>query len=195
MDSETVAETANALDSWLDVKAEQGYSKPIFVMSHVPLHLNGRKENGTSYDSRNAGYIVNALNEAGEKGLNIIYLFGHNHSNGYDGYIGGSCMFYAPGETMLVYNIGGTADSDFTATELHFTYMNPGYVGYVNTGEPGKTVSSSIFEIYEDRIVISRYSKSKMVNLKNQGVRSTNYKDNTVIYDAPVRPCCLCRLA
>lgn len=176
-----VQDTANALKKWLDAKAETGYAKPIFVMTHLPLHHNGR------YDNYNASYIVDVLNEAGEKGLNIIFLFGHNHSGGYDRYVGGSCIYYAPGDTMLVSKVDGTV-SGFTETTLHFTYMNAGYVGYAATGESGSTLSSCIFEIYEDRVEITRFNKSGTTNLKNAGAHSSSYDakdtDGNYLWDA-----------
>ena len=173
----TVKNTAAALETWLNAKAETGYSKPIFVMTHLPLHHNGR------YDNHSARYIVDVLNEAGSKGLHIIFLFGHNHSDGYDRYVGGSCIYYAPGDTMLVSDVGGTV-SDFTETTLHFTYMNAGYVGYAATGESGSTLSSCIFEIYEDRVEITRFNKDGTVNLKNAGAHSSSYdaKDSNGAY-------------
>ena len=67
------------LQNYLNGKVNEGYKKPIFVVTHLPLHKTNR------YDSNGTGAsIFNVLNEAGGKGLNIIFLFGHNHSGGYD---------------------------------------------------------------------------------------------------------------
>lgn len=180
--SKTVVQaTADALKTWLDAKAETGYAKPIFVMTHLPLHHNGR------YDNYNASYIVDVLNEAGSHGLNIIFLFGHNHSGGYDRYLGGSCIYYAPGDTMLVSKVDSSV-SEFEETTLNFTYMNAGYVGYVGTGESGATLSACTFEIYEDRVEITRCNKSGKTNLKNAGKHSSSYDatdaDGNYLWDA-----------
>lgn len=164
-----IQNTANALKAWLDAKAETGYAKPIFVMTHLPLHHNWR------YDNSNAKYIVDVLNEAGKRGLNIIFLFGHNHSGGYDRYLGGSCIYYAPGSTMLVSTPNGSVE-DFTSETIHFTYMNAGYVGYAATGESGSTLSGTIFEIYEDRVEIAKYNKDGLCNLKNIGSNCSSSK-------------------
>lgn len=91
----TCQNTANALDTYLDAKAAEGYSKPIFVITHVPLHYSPRTASSYGGDGKYAKYLYDVLDEAGEKGLNIIFLFGHNHSNTYDDYIGGGQIYLA----------------------------------------------------------------------------------------------------
>ncbi len=164
--------TANALKDYLDEKAEANYTKPIFIITHVPLHNSGRGDN------RYASYLVNVLNEAGQKGLNIIYLFGHNHSGGYDRYLGGSCIYYAPGSQMMVFDPEGFDEYDYTTEEIHFTYFLPGYVGYTYSGEPDATTSSAIIEIYSDRVELRRYSADGLCNLKNMGTNSSTWDRN-----------------
>lgn len=179
-----IKETAAALDTWLSAKADENYGKPIFVMTHLPLHHNGR------FDNYNAKYIVDVLNEAGERGLNIIFMFGHNHSGGYDRYIGGSCIFYEPGSTMLVSDPEKQDITGFTEETINFTYMNAGYVGYVGTGESGATLSATAFEIYKDRVEIQKYNKDGLVNLKNAGAHSSSFDakdaDGNYLWDADI---------
>ena len=55
---------ADALEEYLADKIEEGYSKPIFVASHVPLHYTLRTYKDG--DGKYAKLIFDVLNEAGE---------------------------------------------------------------------------------------------------------------------------------
>ena len=72
-DETTIQNTANALDAYLDTKVAEGYGKPIFVVSHLPLHYSMRTKNDG--DGMYANYIFDVLNAAGANGLNIIFLY------------------------------------------------------------------------------------------------------------------------
>ena len=69
-DENRVKTTAANLRSYLNGKRRAKYTKPIFVISHLPLHYSMR----TYYDGdkRYAHYIFDELNESGAAGLNII---------------------------------------------------------------------------------------------------------------------------
>ena len=160
--------TASALKTYLDQKITQRYTKPIFVVTHLPLHKNSRNDNN------GAANIFTVLNDAGKAGLNIIFMFGHNHSNGsYDNYLGGGSIYLKKGDSMDV--AGGS-----TNQKLNFTYMNCGYVGYCNNTQ--NTLTMAAFEISEDEVVVKRYSTSGTVNLKAAGNGSGA---NTTVYQSP----------
>lgn len=181
-DKATVQKTANNLKGYLDDKLVDGYSKPIFVVSHLPLHYSMRTRNDG--DAQYADLLFDVLNEAGAEGLNIIFLFGHDHSNGWDDYLGGSCIYLAKGDSI---NIAQSSKIKWEEETLNFTYMNAGYTGYyrqVNAGAE-KTLSSTMFTIYEDRVEVNRYSTSGKYNLKSKGVRNT-YKNESG-YDLDTR--------
>lgn len=77
--------TAEALESWLSAKIEAGETRPIFIATHTGLHYDiDRKDGNNQY----AYLLFDVINEAAKK-LDIIYLFGHNHTNG-DELVGGS---------------------------------------------------------------------------------------------------------
>ncbi len=161
-----------ALQLYLDNKLAQGYSKPIFIMNHFPLHWGYRTQKdgvGT-----NAYRFFNVINEAAGNGLNIIYLFGHNHSNGYDDSMGGSSIFLKKGDTIQVCQGSKKAYKEET---LNFTYMNSGYTGYYTS--PMETAESdltmSVFRIRGNEVIISRYSKDGVHNLKSTGVENTSF--------------------
>lgn len=161
-----------ALQLYLDNKLEQGYSKPIFIMNHFPLHWGYRTQKdgvGT-----NAYRFFNVINEAAGNGLNIIYLFGHNHSNGYDDSMGGSSIFLKKGDTIEVCQGSKKEHKDEV---LNFTYMNSGYTGYYTSPMETAvdTLTMSVFRIRGNEVIISRYSKDGVANLKGAGVENTSF--------------------
>ena len=66
-----IKETAKNLSEYLNQKLEEGYTKPIFVLSHLPLYKSLRTEGG---DAQYANHLFYVLNKAGEQGLNIFFL-------------------------------------------------------------------------------------------------------------------------
>ena len=174
--------TAANLRSYLNAKCRAGYTKPIFIMSHMQLHYSMRTAD--SGDGQYANYLFDVINEAAGNGLNIIFLFGHNHSNGWDDYLGGAACYLNKGDSIL---IGQKSNTQFKEFTLNFTYMNAGYVGYytrVNSGADN-TLTMSVFEITDDQVTIRRYSANGIHNLKSQGV--TNSYKNETAYGADER--------
>jgi hypothetical protein len=147
--------TAEALRAYLQQKWETGYGKPIFICSHVPLHFSERTFRGKDMDNIYAKYVFDVLNDYGEK-LNIIFLFGHNHSEDSDDYLGGGSIYLPVGEEIPIPRMEEKKLSCVKET-LRFTYMNAGYLGYYS-GECEGKLTSSVFEIYEDRVEVARYA-------------------------------------
>ena len=184
---DVVKNTANQLKIYLDEKIKEEYSKPIFVLSHLSLHYSMR----TYYDGDGmyAKYIYDEIDKAALNGLNIIFMYGHNHSNGWDDYLGGASVFLNKGDSILISD--GTKYKYETYT-LNFTYMNAGYVGYygyVNEGADS-TLTMSVIDIYESKVEFNRYSKDGLHNLKSEGVRNSfksefQYEPNLTIYPSP----------
>ncbi len=194
-DPTTIQSTAGKLDTYLDSKVAEGYSKPIFVLSHLPLHYCYRTYKDG--DGMYANYIFDVLNEAGANGLNIVFLYGHNHSHGWDSYLGYGSVYLAEGDSI---NIAQASKSNYKAETLNFTYMNYGFVGYISGGGSGGgsnlssdyTLTASIFEIYDDEVVVKRYSADGVHNLKAAGALNQEYSDaslgltaNTTVYPSP----------
>lgn len=179
-DEEKVKTTAANLKAYLDDKIEKKFDKPIFIVTHLPLHYTTRTESG---DAQYGKYIFDELNAAAQKGLNIYFLFGHNHSGSYDDYIGAASIYLKPGDEILI----PTGRWSYSAETLSFTYLNAGYVGYYNTGNSvDKSLSMVVYEIYEDRVEISRYTSSGLTNLKAAGVGSVgDYQADTTVYASP----------
>ena len=187
-EEETIKNTAANLKSYLDVKRNTGYTKPIFIVSHLPLHYSMRTRTSGNGDGKYANYIFDVLNEAGNAGLNIIFLFGHNHSNGWDDYLGGAAIYLKKGDKI---NIAQASTTEYKEETLAFTYMNPGYVGYyTSNSNSDKTLTMSVFTITEDDVTVTRYDANGLHNLKSVGYANQNYtgepySPNTATYGSP----------
>ena len=120
--------------------------------------------------------ISEYLNYGGENGFNVIFLFGHNHSGDYDSYLGGSSIYLAKGDTMLIAKPENY--KEYQEIELKFTYMNAGYVGYHVEQGADWTLTMTTFKIQADgSVIITRYDKDGYHNLKSKGVRNTVLQD------------------
>ena len=174
----TVQETAAQLETYLKGLVDAQDDRPVFITSHVPLHFSRRSNSGMNYDNTYARLIFDVLNKYGEK-LDIIFLFGHNHSSNYDDYIGGAAIYLPVGETIYI-PVEKTVDK-YDAETLNFTYMNGGYIGYYN-GNCETQQSSAVIEVYENRIEIARYDADGEANLKDMGKTVDNITANTTVY-------------
>ncbi len=186
-DNEAVIKrTAQRLTEYLNEKLVLSYNKPIFVVSHLPLHYSMRtKQDG---DKMYANYIFDVLNEAGKKGLNIFYLHGHDHTNGWDDYLGGSSLFLKKGDNIL---IAQASQTEFKSEALNFTYLNAGYVGYYDDHNGvDHTLTMTVFDITNKDVTVARYSQEGLHNLKSTGVTNkfkgeSEYEPDTNVYASP----------
>jgi len=173
-DEDTVRRAAENLDSYLNQKYKQKFSAPIFICSHLPLHYSMRTYHHG--DARYAKHLLDVINRHAENGLNIFFLYGHNHSNGWDNYLGGGRVFLPPGEKIPICVPENSKRCKIR--EIAFTYMNAGYTGYVSTTDPNdgadRTLSLSLFEIDADgNVTAKRYSPQGKCPLKAPGVPNT----------------------
>ncbi len=164
----TVKKTAASLEKYLGAKSESGYKKPIFVISHIPLHYSWRTPEGG--DGVYSQYLIDVLNKYGET-LNIIFMFGHNHSSSYDDYLGASAIYLEKGDSVYICE-KGDKEAAPTLQTINFTYMNAGYVGYANC--LGYMLTMTVFEIKDDIVRIYRYNSDGSYPLKDKGDWSTN---------------------
>ena len=167
---------ADDLKAYLDEKVASGWNKPIFVMCHVPLNFSMRTHKGQN--ARTAMPIVEVLNEAGAQGLNIIFLFGHNHSGGYDNYIGGGSVYLKKGDTMLIPDYDNYLEP--AEVTLNFTYMTAGYLGYYGStyGGADGALSMTVFRIRKDgSVIIGRYTADGLHELKAEGIKNEERGD------------------
>ncbi len=146
--------TANELEAWLNTQTPG--EKPIFVLSHIQLHYSTATRRAD--DALYAQYLVDVLNRAGQKGHNIIFLYGHNHAGGFDTYMGGSTNFKTKGETIWVTTPGDSMAAP-VANDLYFTYMNYGYLGYYEATTGDNAFTMTVFEIRDNKVVVKRYDQ------------------------------------
>ncbi len=168
-----IKQTAQNLANYLNDKLAQRYDRPIFVLSHVPLAYTSRTVK--QGDGANAHYIFNVLNEAGAKGLNLIFMYGHNHGGGFEDYMGGSAVYLPRGDKIRIAQGSTTVYKEET---LHFTYTNPGFTGYWNgvAGMPGG-LSMSMILIKGNTVTFNRYNADGKYNMKDIGMHSTDGVD------------------
>jgi len=171
-----VEKTAANLKKYLDEKVKIGWNKPIFVLSHVGLHWGNRtiKEGSAIHGE----LLVDVLNEAGEKGLNIIFLYGHDHSGGYADYLGGSAIYFKKGDQIEVCT--GEKKGHHART-IKFTYMNAGYIGYytTNSDKPSDcdtAVTMSVFRIKGNEVIITRYDGNVNLAKEQYGIHNLKSK-------------------
>ncbi len=94
------------LDAWLET-APAGV--PVFILTHFPLHnwYGGRY-------AEHAGEVIDVLNKYGDD-RDIVFLWGHNHSEYDDGYY----LPKFPGDAIVI-------DPEGTLRTLDFTYLAAG---------------------------------------------------------------------
>ena len=190
----TIKATAANLEAYLNEKLEADYDKPIFVISHLPLHYSMRTRSGGG-DGKHANYLFDVLNAAGEQGLNIIFLYGHDHSHGWDDYLGGAAVYLQKGDSI---NIAQNSTTNYKQETLAFTYMNAGFVGYYGTTGSSSSIDSTltmtVFVITEGQVKIERYSADGLHNLKSKGIKRKGdsssytvdpYDADTTVYTSP----------
>ncbi|MCD8335450.1 MAG: metallophosphoesterase [Clostridiales bacterium] len=177
---ETVQNAAAEMEACFDELIADGETRPVIIAGHVPLHYSGRtsSQQGTG-DNLYSSYIFNVVNDAATE-LDCIYLFGHNHSKGWDSYMGGSCVYRAVGDSLLLpaFSEGAVATDTFSVETLNFTYLNAGYLGYFSDSGAADTLTCTICEIYEDEIVLTRCSVDGVCELSADGAANP-YSDDT----------------
>ncbi len=150
-----------------------GESRPVFIAGHVPLHYTARTSSRhTTGDNLYSSLIFDVVNEAG-RSLDIVYLFGHDHSKGWDCYLGGSSVYKGVGDSLIVPDFGeDDVNSDrYTEKELAFTYLNGGYIGYYMNCGPEELdagaadqyqaaddrLTGTVCRVWPDRLELIRY--------------------------------------
>ena len=168
-----VRKSSTAMKECFDELIRKGETRPVFIAGHVPLHFTARTSSRhTTGDNLYSSLIFNVVNKAAES-LDIVYLFGHDHSKGWDCYLGGSSVYKAKGDSVLIprFEEDKINTDEYSQERLNFTYMNAGYSGYYmncspdeyNMDEPGlydaadSTLTGTVFEIYPDKIIVKRY--------------------------------------
>ena len=177
-----VTHTAEVMKIRLNKLIEQGEKRPVIIAQHVPLHYTARTASGHGTgDNLYSSLVFDVVNEAAKE-LNIIYVTGHNHSGGWDNYMGGSCYFKKPGDTILIpeFDKNQTTTETYKKETLNFTYLNAGYTGY-SKASPDNTLTGTVCEIFDNKIVFTKYSSEGVHPLNAAGAANNDPDDSSLI--------------
>lgn len=176
-----VKAVAADVEAKLEDMIESGDKRPVIVMTHVPLHHTMRNGGG---DNMYSSYIFNVLNKKAEK-LDIIFIFGHNHSSAYDDYIGGSVNFMKPGDTIRIPFADKKGEDCYTEETLNFTYTNCGYLGYSNnhaTETSTDLLTMGIIQLSSHNIRFIKYSEDGLYSINNISRKNSGTDVKTPVY-------------
>lgn len=154
----TVEKTASDLETYLNQLIEEDFDRPVIVATHVPLHWSARSTNwsGDWTDNLYAETLFDVVNEAGKE-LDILFMFGHNHSGDFDQYIGGAVNYLTHGDVMRIPD-GTSGKANYINKVMNFTYLNAGYMGYTNANLNPSISTATILMIAEDSVIVEKYS-------------------------------------
>ena len=203
--TKTLATVAD-LNKTFDKLLAEGETRPLFIVTHIPLHHNSRNPKSNNKDANGnivstgwnetlyAKYLFDAV-QSYSRVFDIIFMYGHNHSGDYDDYLGGAVNYLAKGDTIRIPDFNEVpSESSYDEETLNFTYMNYGYIGYSNN-KTDATLTMSAFEICPDRIELTRYNPeteegktrihsqhtiTRNIKLNTPSVRVIGYPDGTV---------------
>lgn len=133
-------------------------SKPIFVMSHLPLHAHRT-------DNLGAQTWVQAFNAAAER-HDLFVFFGHNHTAEHLTPLERACYFVPAGSTLPVQ---GSAKEEQSELSIRFSYLNAGYIA--NGCGTLLTLTDENGDDQYDTLSIRRYSLTE----ENAYFGSTGY--------------------
>lgn len=154
-----VKSTAKNLKSALDKLVSNGEKRPVIIMTHVPLHHSSRRDGA---DNKYSSLLFDVINNAA-KTLDIVFLFGHNHSGSYDNYLGGSVNFLTAGDTIRIPN--PDKPSNYNNKTLNFTYTNFGYVNKTSNSNSGSSTdvpTAGLIQITPTTIILSKFTESSV---------------------------------
>ncbi len=156
-----VEKTAADLDAYLTDLVEEGNEKPIIIATHVPMHWTSRTTTAAGWWSDNiyAKTLFDVVNEAALY-QDIIFLFGHNHSEGYaDAYPeGGSVNLFVPGDTIRIPDGRVASGGNYTEEIINFVYTNAGYCAYTHANFNPSVSTISLLTITPTEVEIEKYS-------------------------------------
>lgn len=180
-----IKKTASEMKACFDELIASRDKRPVFIATHVPLHFSGRTSSlHTTGDNMYSSALFDVINEAG-KDLDIFFTFGHNHSKGWDCYLGESCIYMTVGDEILIpeYSEGAANSNTYKVEKLNFTYFNAGYIGYCMNTSPvaDDTLTATVCEIYADKIVLTRYSEDGEYQIESEGTANPFFDDTNLI--------------
>ena len=129
------------LTTILDGLVKDGYDGVFYIASHTGLHVLGIQPESAAdewagkneYNVDLSYQMVSLLNSYAAKGIDIVFMFGHDHSKGEDEF------YLEPGD--VIYSTVNYSDSVYSKQTIQFTYGHAGYLG-------STTGASTSFSLY-----------------------------------------------
>ena len=149
MESYSAAKTASA--NFASQIADVAESKPLFILSHMPLHARRSDNDG-------AGFWCDAINAAAAS-RDIVFFWAHNHTG--ETSADTNAYYVAKGSTMTVEDDSSdnNKSSKTSSKSLDFTYMNAGYIDANNQNPARKPVATTV-KITADSLIFQDYTSS-----------------------------------
>ena len=135
---EAAAEAAVEFMLWAE-SAEVDPSKPLIVLSHMPIHyLRGDNLGGNTWHQ-----TINWVATAGNEGpvRNIIFFHGHNHAADTTEYC------YEAGSSIAIQGFGEDGKSEDI---IHYTYITAGYLNQNGT--------ATLLQVEPEQIIVLKYT-------------------------------------
>lgn len=118
-------------------------SKPLFIISHLPLHSRRGDSNGAA--------VWYPAIEAAAKQMDIFFFWAHNHTGERDADRAAYYVAKNGSETI-------TLEDTTTVVKPNFTYANAGYIQPPNT--PKRNNVATAVRIYDDSVNLTVYNAS-----------------------------------
>ena len=179
--SNDYADIITALEATLKQLVEEEFDGVFYIASHTGLHVLGIQPQSAAggasewagsntYNINNSYAMVTMLNKYAAQGLDIVFMFGHDHSKGE------SEIYLTPGN--VIYSTINYDDQVYSKQTILFTYGHAGYLG----GSGASTTSFSLFTFSDEKAAtITREFYSKYTASEAMGFTVTN--DFTLVND------------
>ena len=151
--SSAASSAAAAFTAWAN---SADTSKPVFIISHKPLHSRRN-------DNAGAATWYTAISAAAEK-MDIVFFWAHNHTN--ESSVDTNAYYVEKDGTETISVQGGST------VVPNFTYMNAGYIN-ANGQNPSRKGVVTTVELYADKMVFQDYNSS--------GAYSGTYAHNVTV--------------
>ncbi|MBE6942422.1 MAG: hypothetical protein E7455_09100 [Ruminococcaceae bacterium] len=145
------ADAAQAFIDWANAETTD-HSKPVFVISHRPMHQR-------RYENLGAFYWYDALTEVADQ-MDVFFLWGHNHYQENATLDVNAYYVAKDGTEKLI--VQGPTQYENKSEVPNFTYMCAGYLNAnkdVAGNSPRRLGLIVTAEIYADKIVFQDYTK------------------------------------
>ncbi len=161
------------LTAFTETVAELDPSKPLFVVTHVPLH--DRRD-----DNQYADEWYGVISAAAKK-MDVAVFWGHNHTQEAAADLNGYYIAKNGSETITIDGVGSVVPN--------FTYVNAGYMNDsgLNSGDTCEYVST-IVKITEDSVIYTLYDEDGVHTCSNHSNATVTREFKDAVRQEPEQP-------